>query len=169
MDEYIREGARKNSALIRKMQGQPEAHATAEAKGGSHQQEVRAHQHHILKCWPEYFEAIGQGRKTFEVRENDRNYQEGDSLELREFEPCKRCDGSGRMWDCGDKMECVQCGPSHGEYTMRWLFCKVSYVMKGGSFGVSPRHVVMGIKLPANHQWPIAVCPNGEVSDPRRA
>ena len=32
MDEYIREGARKNSALLRKMQGQPEPTATAEAK-----------------------------------------------------------------------------------------------------------------------------------------
>ena len=32
LDEYIREGARKNSALLRKMQGQPEPSATAEAK-----------------------------------------------------------------------------------------------------------------------------------------
>lgn len=32
MTEYIREGARKNSALLRKMQGQPEPIATAETK-----------------------------------------------------------------------------------------------------------------------------------------
>jgi hypothetical protein len=32
MDEYIREGARKNSALLRKMQGQTAASETAEAK-----------------------------------------------------------------------------------------------------------------------------------------
>jgi hypothetical protein len=32
MDSYIREGARKNSALLRKMQGKPEQTATAEAK-----------------------------------------------------------------------------------------------------------------------------------------
>ncbi len=32
MAEYIREGARKNAALLRKMQGQPEPSATAEAK-----------------------------------------------------------------------------------------------------------------------------------------
>lgn len=32
MDEYFREGARKNSALLRKMQGKPAATETAETK-----------------------------------------------------------------------------------------------------------------------------------------
>lgn len=37
MADYIREGARKNSALLRKWKAEEEAAATAEAKGGSHQ------------------------------------------------------------------------------------------------------------------------------------
>lgn len=42
---------------------------------------------HMLKCHPEYFEAIKNGTKTFECRYNDRNYQVGDELLLREYDP----------------------------------------------------------------------------------
>lgn len=41
---------------------------------------------HILKIWPEYYDAILDGRKTFEVRRDDRHFMEGDILELREYE-----------------------------------------------------------------------------------
>jgi len=43
--------------------------------------------HHNLKTWPPYFQNILDGRKTFEIRKNDRDFQVGDSLELHEFEP----------------------------------------------------------------------------------
>ena len=43
--------------------------------------------HHILKTWPEDFQAVWTGEKTFEVRINDRNYQVGDVLILKEFDP----------------------------------------------------------------------------------
>ena len=42
---------------------------------------------HELKTWPEYFEAIWDGRKNFEYRLNDRDYQVGDLLHLREYDP----------------------------------------------------------------------------------
>jgi len=42
---------------------------------------------HELKIWPEYFEAIWEYKKTFELRVNDRNYQVGDLLHLREWDP----------------------------------------------------------------------------------
>ena len=38
---------------------------------------------HELKIWPEYFEATKRGDKTFEVRLDDRDYQEGDFLRMR--------------------------------------------------------------------------------------
>ncbi len=41
---------------------------------------------HDLKCWPEFFEAILQGKKNFEVRYNDRGYAVGDTLWLREYD-----------------------------------------------------------------------------------
>ena len=42
---------------------------------------------HILKTWPEYFQAVWSGEKTFEVRVYDRDYQVGDVLVLKEFDP----------------------------------------------------------------------------------
>lgn len=38
---------------------------------------------HILKCWPEYFDAIKAGIKPFEVRRDDRGFQRGDILILQ--------------------------------------------------------------------------------------
>lgn len=40
---------------------------------------------HELKILPEYFEDVVSGRKTFEVRLNDRNYKVRDNLILREW------------------------------------------------------------------------------------
>lgn len=42
---------------------------------------------HILKTWPAYFERLLDGTKTFEVRKDDRGYQMGDILDLREWVP----------------------------------------------------------------------------------
>jgi len=42
-------------------------------------------QHHYLKILPEYYIEIELGYKTFEVRFNDRNYQNHDILHLQEW------------------------------------------------------------------------------------
>lgn len=42
---------------------------------------------HELKTWPGYYAEILNGRKTFEVRFNDRRFQVGDQLLLREWHP----------------------------------------------------------------------------------
>ncbi len=42
---------------------------------------------HELKTWPEYFYAIENGTKTFELRVNDRDFQVGDILVLKEYRP----------------------------------------------------------------------------------
>ncbi len=60
---------------------------------------------HQLKTWPEPFQAQLDGRKTFEVRLNDRQYQVGDTLWLEE-------------WDPGTRL-----------YTGRRLYVRVTYVL----------------------------------------
>jgi ParB family chromosome partitioning protein len=40
-----------------------------------------------LKTWPEYYEPISTGAKTFEIRKHDRDFKVGDILKLEEFEP----------------------------------------------------------------------------------
>lgn len=59
-----------------------------------------------LKVWSEYFEAILDGRKKFEVRLGDINCGVGDTLLLRE-------------WD-----------PKTGQYTGREIKKKISYIFK---------------------------------------
>jgi len=42
---------------------------------------------HSLKIWPQYFKEIIDGEKTFEYREDDRGYSEGDIIILNEYFP----------------------------------------------------------------------------------
>ncbi len=42
---------------------------------------------HVLKVEQPYFDALVDGTKPFEVRRNDRAYQRGDTLRLREWGP----------------------------------------------------------------------------------
>ena len=76
---------------------------------------------HFLKTWPEYFTEVKEGRKKFEVRENDRNFQIGDKLVLQEFDP-----KNGYTEDVVEK--------------------EVTYIFHGGKFGVSEGTVIMGIE-----------------------
>lgn len=51
---------------------------------------------HRLKTWPEYFQALCSGRKTFELRKNDRDFRVGDVLLLEEWDPATKA-YSGRL------------------------------------------------------------------------
>lgn len=42
---------------------------------------------HDLKIWPQYYSRVADGSKTFEIRENDRGFQTGDTVTLREWDP----------------------------------------------------------------------------------
>lgn len=42
---------------------------------------------HELKSWPKFFVPVLEGRKAFELRFNDRDFNEGDVLVLKEWDP----------------------------------------------------------------------------------
>lgn len=42
---------------------------------------------HDIKCWPEFYPDVASGRKPFEIRKNDRDYEVGDLLKIRWFDP----------------------------------------------------------------------------------
>lgn len=42
---------------------------------------------HILKTWPIYFQKVKSNEKPYELRFNDRDYQVGDILILKEWDP----------------------------------------------------------------------------------
>ena len=76
---------------------------------------------HELKIWPDSFQEVEAGTKPFDVRENTSNFQVGDALVLREYEPAT------------------------GEYTGRTTDRWVSYLLPGGAFGVEPGWCVLGL------------------------
>jgi ParB family chromosome partitioning protein len=43
---------------------------------------------HSIKLSFLYFDAVATGKKRFEVRKNDRNYQVGDYLRMHEIDSC---------------------------------------------------------------------------------
>jgi hypothetical protein len=82
---------------------------------------------HDLKTWPAFYDAVCRGEKPFEVRKDDRGFQVGHKLRLMEF--------------C----------PEKGDYTGRECECIVSYILRGGTFGIEAGFVVMGLSLPKNY------------------
>ena len=77
---------------------------------------------HELKILPLYFEAVARREKTFEIRVNDRNFNVGDTLLLKEWE--------------------------HGNYTGREISRYVNYIYYGdGTFGIPDGIVIMNLKL----------------------
>ena len=76
---------------------------------------------HELKILPQYFQAVWNGTKTFELRKDDRDYQRGDILVLRE-------------WD-GEK------------YTGSALCVKVTYILQDADkYGLENGYVIMGVR-----------------------
>jgi len=76
---------------------------------------------HELKTWPEPFRALLSLRKTYEVRLNDRDFQAGDTLVLKEWEP------------------------DTGRYTGWVLQCSVTYISHGGTWGLPDDICVMAL------------------------
>ncbi|KOF56798.1 hypothetical protein AGR56_09030 [Clostridium sp. DMHC 10] len=74
---------------------------------------------HELKTLPEFFQAVKEKRKSFEVRRNDRNFKVGDSLYLREW--------------------------TGGEYTGRKLIRIITYILDNPLY-VKEGYVILGIK-----------------------
>lgn len=98
---------------------------------------------HTLKCWPEYFAPVKEGKKTFEIRKDDREFKVGDVLELKEFQPCPTCSGTGRYRDHTDMEDCG-CSKPHGKYTGEKVTATVTYIT---NFVQREGYVVMSIVL----------------------
>ena len=78
---------------------------------------------HKLKIMSKYYEAILLGKKTFEVRKDDRPYSEGDTLLLQET---VTSDGCG--------------------YTGREMTVDVTYILRDSDY-VKDGYCIMGIKI----------------------
>jgi len=52
---------------------------------------------HKLKTWDGFFHEVWDGKKRFELRNNDRNFQVGDTVYLQEYKPDSREYGTGEV------------------------------------------------------------------------
>ena len=82
---------------------------------------------HTIKTHCTYFQANRDGIKPFELRLNDRDYQVGDYLYSREYDPEMR------------------------NFTGRWDFWKVVYALNGGTW-LRPGYVAMTIQPITNDE-----------------
>lgn len=86
---------------------------------------------HRLKTWATAFEAIEAGRKTFEVRFNDRFFQAGDLVELV------------KVSDEAPHYNVNRPGERFSEITLQR---RIGWMLHGGQFGIQPGYVVFQLE-----------------------
>ena len=78
---------------------------------------------HELKILPKWFEDVQTNKKNFEIRKNDRNFEVGDYLILKEWH--------------------------RGKFTDRYVIRQIEYIYKGdGTYGLTEDYCVLGLKVP---------------------
>ena len=98
---------------------------------------------HELKTWPEFFDAVDRGEKTFEVRLDDRGFQVGDTLRLQRFRPGHSSQwGANRYVDRDDGNH----SPYFDEALNAEIRVLVTYKLPGGRFGIDPAFCVLGFR-----------------------
>lgn len=99
---------------------------------------------HELKTLTQFFPFVKSGAKTFEIRLNDRNFQVGDTLLLREWIPCPECNGTRRIRMFGKGHSCDECKnmPEPGIYTGEKCERRVTYIT---NYGQTEGRVVMAL------------------------
>jgi hypothetical protein len=91
---------------------------------------------HRLKCWPDYFEPIVDGTKTFELRKADRDFRVGDLLDLFEFDPSQ-----------GHVLPPMNLPV--GRYTGRVCTRQITFILESGEGPwLQPGYVALGLSVP---------------------
>jgi hypothetical protein len=81
---------------------------------------------HDLKTWPDAFQAVWDGRKTAEFRRDDRGFDVGDVLRLRE-------------WD-----------PKTSLYSGRAIEARITHISPGGRSGIPEGFAMLSLDT---HAW----------------
>lgn len=95
-------------------------------------------QEHILKTDPQPFSNTVEGRKRFEIRKDDRGFNVGDVLTLRETKY------SASEMQAGYPLE----------YTRRFALCIVTHLLRAPDYGIPAGYVVMSIRVDSVGEMP---------------
>ncbi len=77
---------------------------------------------HKLKTWPQYFDDLRTGKKSFELRKNDRRFAVGDVLMLEEYDPMTKT------------------------YSGKCLLFDITYIHSNATFGLRTGFVILGLR-----------------------
>lgn len=78
---------------------------------------------HFLKCWPEYFKALEDGEKKFELRKDD------------------------RMWEVGDKITLMEWNPTEEKNTGRRIKFTITYILRNApQFGLMDGYCILSLE-----------------------
>ena len=86
----------------------------------------RFQRYHQLKTWPIFFNRMGDGQKTYELRKNDRDFQVGDIIILMEW------------------------APESSEYTGEELRYEITHVLTQTEFGLQPGYCILSLTTTTN-------------------
>lgn len=108
---------------------------------------------HEKKIHPEYFAAVVEGRKQFEVRVFDEPWAEGETLLLREWDPikfksfCQLLSVTEKPVEGEPKWETDRRKDANTRaYTGNSIAVRVGYIVKPGSWGLPENVIVFGIE-----------------------
>lgn len=76
---------------------------------------------HELKIYPHYFQAVLDGKKTFEIRKNDRGFNVGDTVVLKEWDNIK--------------------------YSGREIHAKIKYILDDKFIGLTSGYVAFSLEI----------------------
>jgi len=92
---------------------------------------------HKLKILPQYFKAVVDGTKPFEIRKNDRGFKIGDTLLLKEYKE------GGAIY--GEKENNSEVEFDQG-YTGQEIIKEVTYILEGSQYGLEEGYCILGLK-----------------------
>ncbi|MCM1236021.1 MAG: DUF3850 domain-containing protein, partial [Ruminococcus flavefaciens] len=104
---------RETAGKLREMQQEEMKHFPSDMRGSSQKT-------HQIRIGTAFFDDVFSGKKSFELRKNDRGYEEGDILEMMEF--------------------------TNGKYTGRSLKALVTYLLEDFA-GLKEEYCIMSIKV----------------------
>jgi hypothetical protein len=109
---------------------------------------------HHLKTHPAPFADVEAGRKTFEIRKDDRGYKVGDTLVLEEWDAEKASTLYRELWreyasdgDFDGATAAARADAIHRAYTGHTCTRVVSYIFdpQGERYGLEAGYVVLGL------------------------
>lgn len=100
---------------------------------------------HVLKTWPNAFDAVVNDKKKFEWRKDDRGFEVGDNLVLKKWDPQGGLGGGAYVTRHGTVKPYTSSSHTYEGTGVVQVQVRVTYILRG-LFGMPPDYCVMSIE-----------------------